>query len=574
MNLIYQQITPYTAIVSESKTSSSLDQVFQMKIRDLPIFESCIDYSLSVRDVAILFDQHPDWPGVILTNQNHYLGTLSRQSCFEVLGRPFGIEIFSKKPILELFNTSRSSNLLLDWNTTIKEAVKSALKRDQSMIYEPIAVQMEECNYGLLNMHVLLLAQCDLLENLYIEVQQLSVKDPLTNLNNRRGFFEAAQPEIEISKVNHTDLSALMIDIDNFKITNDVYGHFVGDRVICVVAEECQKALRLTDLLGRFGGEEFIALLPNTSVETAYKIAERLRIKVENKKIFVNGYQVSVSISIGVCHIKDARGSLDTLLTQADQAMYCAKTAGRNQVMVWDYQLAYCKRQDWVGRDVQESRLNRWPSSIHSATAQVYDETIEGWAKALEMRDKETENHSKRVVNMTLALARKSGINEKDLVDIRRGALLHDIGKIAIPDPILFKPGPLTDEEWEVMRKHPIYAFELLSPMTFLQKSIDIPYCHHEHWDGSGYPRGLKGEEIPLAARIFSIIDVWDALSTDRCYRLAWQPVEVQKYILDQSGRLLDPTLTPIFLKLLEEQSIQAETSDYKLFFNEYIPNQ
>ncbi|MDO9122573.1 MAG: HD-GYP domain-containing protein, partial [Anaerolineaceae bacterium] len=197
--------------------------------------------------------------------------------------------------------------------------------------------------------------------------------------------------------------------------------------------------------------------------------------------------------------------------------------------------------------------------------SKIYDETIDGWSKAIEMRDKEMEGHSKRVVELTLELARKCDVHEKDLDDIRRGALLHDIGKIAIPDPILFKPGKLNEEEWQIMRKHPVYAFEFLAPITFLKKSIDIPYCHHEHWDGTGYPRGLKGEEIPLAARIFTIIDVWDALCSDRCYRSAWPLNEVQDYIVSQSGKLFDPRLTDIFIQLIEEKLIIEPNNDAQI---------
>jgi diguanylate cyclase (GGDEF)-like protein len=520
-----------------------------MKIQDLPLNESCVDIHLSVREVAKLFERCPDWPGVILTAQGQFVGMLSRNCCFEVLGKPFGIEIFAKATILAFFKQYGTGGLLLDGNTSVKEAVKVALTRNRSLIYDPIVVHQGDGRYALLNMQVLLLALCDQLENLYSEFHALSFKDPLTNLSNRRGFFQAAQPEIAASQATQSDLSALMIDIDDFKLVNDIYGHFVGDCVLQAVAAECQKALRQTDLLGRFGGEEFIALLPGTAQEIAFLVAERLRSKIETLIVFTNGFQVSVTVSVGVCHIKDAYGSLDTLLTQADQAMYAAKAEGRNQVMIWDAELALRVRKDQFSPN--SSSANWWRVRVDAA--RIYDETIEGWAKALELRDKESKGHAQRVTRMTLELATKVGVAEKDLVDIRRGALLHDIGKIAVPDNILFKPGALTEEEWEVMRKHPTYAFELLSPVTYLQKCADIPYCHHEHWDGSGYPRGLAGEEIPLAARIFTIIDVWDALSTNRCYRAAWQPEAVKQYIAEQSGKLFDPGIVNIFLEMPED---------------------
>jgi putative nucleotidyltransferase with HDIG domain len=184
----------------------------------------------------------------------------------------------------------------------------------------------------------------------------------------------------------------------------------------------------------------------------------------------------------------------------------------------------------------------------------AYDETIEGWALALEMRDRETEGHTRRVTDLTVRLARRLGIPEGDIVHIRRGALLHDIGKMGIPDAILHKPGKLTEEEWRIMRRHPELALSFLSRIVYLRPALDIPYSHHEKWDGSGYPLGLKGEQIPLAARLFAIADVYDALATDRPYRKAWPREKVLQYIAEQSGKHFDPRLVEEFLAMLREE--------------------
>ena len=178
----------------------------------------------------------------------------------------------------------------------------------------------------------------------------------------------------------------------------------------------------------------------------------------------------------------------------------------------------------------------------------AYDTTIEGWAKALELRDSETEGHTQRVADITLKVACAFGIKEDALDHIRRGALLHDIGKMAVPDTVLLNTGPLTEEEQQTMRRHPAFAFELLSPIHYLRPALDIPYCHHERWDGTGYPRSLKGEQIPLAARIFSIADNWDALISARRYREAWPRAKVAEYIRAQAGTQFDPNLVDIFL--------------------------
>ncbi len=181
----------------------------------------------------------------------------------------------------------------------------------------------------------------------------------------------------------------------------------------------------------------------------------------------------------------------------------------------------------------------------------AYDATIEGWARAIELRDGDTEGHSRRVVQLTVQLAEMMGIHGKDLANIQRGALLHDIGKMAIPDAILLKPGPLTDEEWRIMKQHPVHAYKMLSGIEYLRTANEIPYCHHERWDGSGYPRGLSGDEIPLSARIFSVIDVWDALQADRPYRKAWTWKEALSYIQEQSGKQFDPQIVSYFLELI-----------------------
>ncbi|MBI4731991.1 MAG: HD domain-containing protein [Chloroflexi bacterium] len=188
--------------------------------------------------------------------------------------------------------------------------------------------------------------------------------------------------------------------------------------------------------------------------------------------------------------------------------------------------------------------------------AQAYDTTLQGWAKALELRDKETEGHSRRVTEMTLKLARALDVAESEFDDLRRGALLHDIGKMAIPDEILRKADNLTPEEREIVDEHPAIAYQLLSPIKFLEKALEIPYCHHERWDGNGYPRGLKGEEIPLSARIFSVVDVWDAIQSNRSYRKAWPKAKARTYIKKEARQSFDPRIVHVFLDLMQQGKI------------------
>ena len=216
---------------------------------------------------------------------------------------------------------------------------------------------------------------------------------------------------------------------------------------------------------------------------------------------------------------------------------------------------------------VDSANLLRDLQRSHSSLVSAYDATIEGWAMALDLRDKETEGHTRRVTEMTIRLGRVMGLGNDELMHMRRGALLHDIGKLGIPDSILLKPGKLTDDEWQVMRLHPGYAYEWLAPIAFLKPAMDIPYCHHERWDGTGYPRGLKEEQIPISARIFAAVDIWDALRSDRPYRKGWSEEKVVQYLRTLAGNHLDPEVVDHFLWTLgnPESHPNIHVSDVRL---------
>ncbi len=207
------------------------------------------------------------------------------------------------------------------------------------------------------------------------------------------------------------------------------------------------------------------------------------------------------------------------------------------------------------------TRLNRYKKLIQERTKlqdanarllAAYEATIDSLSHAMDLRDHETEGHSRRVADLTVELAKASNVNEEERVHLHRGALLHDIGKLGIPDSILHKPDRLTDKEWIVMRTHPQLAYNMLYSIEYLRPALDIPYSHHEKWDGTGYPRGLKGKNIPLAARLFAIVDVWDALTSERPYRPAWSRQEARAYIRDQSGRHFDPQVVELFFKIIK----------------------
>lgn len=218
-------------------------------------------------------------------------------------------------------------------------------------------------------------------------------------------------------------------------------------------------------------------------------------------------------------------------------------------------------RYELRARLIGITRLNRYHKLVeertklreaHSQLLGAYEATIEGWSHAMDLRDRETEGHSQRVTELTLRLAMANGVDTQELIHIRRGALLHDMGKLGIPDSVLHKPDKLTAEEWDLMHQHPQVAYNMLHPIEYLRPALDIPYCHHEKWDGSGYPRGLKGDEIPLAARLFAVVDVWDALTSDRPYRRAWTNENALAYIKEQSGKHFDSQIVDLFFRVIK----------------------
>jgi putative nucleotidyltransferase with HDIG domain len=232
-------------------------------------------------------------------------------------------------------------------------------------------------------------------------------------------------------------------------------------------------------------------------------------------------------------------------------------------VMYLGRRSAFHPNQEWL--DFFESLAGQAAMAIESIKAfedlqrsnfelaLAYNRTIEGWSHALDLRDRETKDHTFRVTEVTLRLARLAGMNNAELMHVKHGALLHDIGKMGIPDAILLKEDYLTKDEWDIMRRHPVYAYEMLSPIDYLRPALEIPYCHHEKWDGSGYPRGLAGEQIPLAARLFAVVDVWDALRSDRPYRKGWDEQKVRDHIRSQAGTHFDPNAVGLFLRVMEE---------------------
>lgn len=561
---------------------------------------------------------------------------------------------------------------------------------------------------------------------MYSKLEELAAVDQLTGVLNRRSFMDEAQKTSALAEHIDQPSAAIMLDLDRFKRINDTYGHAAGDAVLKATAIRIVAELRTGDIVGRYGGEEFVFLLADTDEAGAGIVAERIRERIAATFVPWKDTSIPVTASLGIAASrKGNKENLASLIDRADAAMYAAKRAGRNRTryaevpiqdqlrssgMHQQFATALRRRKaekslplahelastdkylhsissvlealsfgapfhelaaitldalrdadpasgaailikstendalkvmaqqglsddmlgktigvgfSYAGRAALErrivtaskdiilktapelaiqmerkgySRYRAFPlsargkslgvlevfdtdesttrsrglaaiastlgaaaaftSMIDEATrstknlSAAYDATLEAWVHMLELRDQETEGHSRRVTDMTVELANSLCVPPELVDDYRRGALLHDIGKMGVPDSILLKPGQLTAEERETMSQHPTHAYNVIKAIPFLADSIDIPYCHHERWDGTGYPRGLAGRGIPLAARLFAVVDVWDALRSDRPYRKALGAEESAALIAAGAGNQFDPDIVATFLDL------------------------
>ncbi len=391
-----------------------------------------------------------------------------------------------------------------------------------------------------------LLAEVD---RLYREQAQAAITDAITGLPNHRAVMSRVDEELARCERARSSCAILFIDLDHFKRVNDTWGHRAGDAILREVASRLRNTLRLEDFVGRYGGEEFAIVLVDADIADASDIAERLRLAVANEPCVwmvedgSNSITIPITTSIGVAVYGMHGTTREHLVEHADHAMYRSKQGGRNRVSVADLPT------DESATSVVEMHTET-PPYVETATLQVL-------TAAASARDRGTNDHSHRMVALAEATARALHRPEEEVHLVRLGALLHDIGKIGIPDAILHKPGPLTDEEWTVMRQHPQIGQKILSEAGGIFTALaSIVVAHHERWDGHGYPVGLEHQAIPLAARILAVIDSYDAMTTRRVYRGAMSPLAARQELLRCSGSQYDPDVVAAFLHVLDTHDI------------------
>jgi len=374
--------------------------------------------------------------------------------------------------------------------------------------------------------------------SLYQQARLTSLTDALTGVGSRKLLEDKLQSECARAKRYKRPFSVAIIDLDNFKMINDVLGHATGDDALVQLAACMKRQKRTPDVLTRYGGDEFVVLMPETRAQDAVTLMERLRAQTSEIKL---SESISITVSCGVASsLTDEDDSPRDIMRRADLALYAAKSAGRNCVKIWDETMS--NLVDATELDVEKIRkLQLRIAGLSEQAEKMFIQSIWGLVQALEAKDSYAKKHSENVTHYATAIAKTMRIGPRQLEVIRRAAMIHDIGKIGVPDTILTKPDMLTPHERSIVEQHPIIAVRILEKMTFLEREIALVKHHHEKWNGQGYPDGLSGAATPLGARILATADTFDALTSNRSYRASRTVAEAVKMLIDSAGYEFDP---------------------------------
>ncbi|MBI5873956.1 MAG: diguanylate cyclase [Candidatus Omnitrophica bacterium] len=386
------------------------------------------------------------------------------------------------------------------------------------------------------------------------KLESLALKDALTEIYNFRYFRERLSAEFERAKRTLSPISIMMIDIDYFKSINDAHGHQFGDKILKQVARFLKVELRANDVVARWGGEEFAIILPDTNRADASGVGNKI-LDLFHTRAFGDGSNfIKLKCSIGVVsYPEDPLFSTEELIDGGEEGIYRVKERGGDGVALYGHDIGenvldkYSVEDRRRFIDAVKQKLSFY--AVRSERSIL--EAIYSLAKSIELRDRRTREHCDRMVEYAEKTARKVDMNEQEVDNVRRAAMLHDIGKIGISDAILLKPGRLTPEEYEAVKKHPVIGADIISVAGFLKDIVPLILGHHERWDGAGYPRGLRGEEIPLGARILAVVDVYEAVTSDRPYHKAISKQEAIKILKDGAGTQFDAHIVEVFLEVL-----------------------
>ncbi|MBT9164884.1 MAG: Cyclic di-GMP phosphodiesterase response regulator RpfG [candidate division WS2 bacterium] len=371
---------------------------------------------------------------------------------------------------------------------------------------------------------------------LFEETQRLAATDPLTGVWNRGHVEKLLKTELERAHRFHQEFSVLLIDLDNLKFFNDTYGHSAGDKVICMLAQLLLNTCREIDIVGRYGGDEFVVILPETDAPGATVVGERILTALKKEAFWTpKATRVPINITIGVASYPSDADEVDRLLSLADAAMYRGRVGGGGRF----------------------SSLTARPREEPEPLSTRFD-VLEGLLIAIDSKDHYTFRHSQEVTKLALALGQKVGLSPEEMRMLEIAGKLHDVGKIGIPSNILNKPGVLNPEEWKAIQEHPRLGYLILQQIQQIEQALQVVLLHHERYNGEGYPSNLKGEDIPLLARILAIADAFSAMQTDRPYRKALTPAEAVHELLLNAGKQFDPELVEKFIELVEKGEISS----------------
>ncbi len=390
--------------------------------------------------------------------------------------------------------------------------------------------------------------------------KRIAITDSLTGLYNHRYFQEELRRMRRYCQRYDHSLSLLMIDIDDFEETNRRFGHGIGDELLRKIAEKLQRLVRTVDLLGRYGGDEFVLLMPETTTGNAIKAGRRLCAELCNERIRFGGNAARITVSAGLATCES--GFIETeeeLLSRAHEAVKAAKRAGKDRLVTW---MQVVNTNEALACD--HAGIEQMSEQFDSLTAKlknVYFESARTLVAAVEAKDVYTCHHSVTVAQIAAAIAQRMGLHGQQIDSIKMAATLHDIGKIGIPDHVLTKNGPLTDEEFALIKQHPTIGASILENASLFRVEIPIIRHHHERWDGKGYPASLAGADIPLGARILGVCDSVDAMLSDRAYRRRLSMEDVIVQIKEGTGTQFDPEIAPVMIAWLADEGEQLYAS-------------